>query len=176
MLSLGIGYLAGPNVIKKLHETAIDPAIKPKLWIDDVFTTGIVTKAANITLIDNHNYFKCCGNKGRAIYQQNWVIGEVGKGDALIKAWLNNTSPLTTISSLQSDSSKPEAVTGEIRLTDSVVTSAPLFNFDKELRLERDSRLIHLSVFLLFAVIVLIVVLIRRKRKSMASGIVYRKM
>lgn len=83
---LGIGYLMSPSIIEDLHEAAVRPSTQPKLWIDDVFLTGIAVEKANITLISTKE-FRCCGTQVIKWYNSSIVMGEVGKGSSLKKHW-----------------------------------------------------------------------------------------
>ncbi|KAI1308951.1 Lactosylceramide 1,3-N-acetyl-beta-D-glucosaminyltransferase A [Halotydeus destructor] len=83
---LGIGYLVPPAAIRTLHATAtsMDTAL-PKLWIDDVFMTGMVTQSAGVDLVNEA--FACCGSGGYGLYSSSLVLGEMGKGAHLTKMW-----------------------------------------------------------------------------------------
>ncbi|KAI1298481.1 Beta-1,3-galactosyltransferase 1 [Halotydeus destructor] len=47
----GYGYVLSPGVPEALARTALRPDVGPKLWIEDVFFTGIVRNIANISVV-----------------------------------------------------------------------------------------------------------------------------
>lgn len=81
----GWAYLIPPDVVPLLHEAATDRNIQPKLWLEDVFMTGIAAKAAGVQVA--HSSFVCCRRRKRDYYEKNLVLGEMGKGKELLESW-----------------------------------------------------------------------------------------
>ena len=57
---LGPGYLLPPKTVPLLHQHIMSNDSQPRLWIDDVFITGIVAEKAKIPRTDLPS-MKCCG-------------------------------------------------------------------------------------------------------------------
>ncbi|CAF4161700.1 unnamed protein product [Adineta steineri] len=72
----GWGWLIPPNVLSLLHDTSISNLTEPKLWIDDVFMTGIVAEVAGIELIESP--MACCGRRDSELYEKSLLLAQMG--------------------------------------------------------------------------------------------------
>lgn len=81
----GFGYLIPANVLLLLHEASIDNCTQPKLWIEDVFFTGIVTKAVGIKLIDSP--FRNYVHNDLELVKKSFVLGDAGIWLELFNDW-----------------------------------------------------------------------------------------
>ena len=81
----GNGYLIPSKTLSLLHQTATNKSIEPKLWIDDVFITGITTNAAKIKLIPSS--FRCCLCGDIRLFNKTVILGQMGKRAQLITVW-----------------------------------------------------------------------------------------
>ncbi|CAF0862723.1 unnamed protein product [Adineta steineri] len=88
----GWGWLIPPNVLSLLHDTSISNLTEPKLWIDDVFMTGIVAEVAGIELIESP--MACCGRRDSELYEKSLLLAQMA----------NETDTMASIS-------EPEIVT-----------------------------------------------------------------
>lgn len=89
---LGIGFLLPPEAGHRLRDAAVSNETQPKLWIDDVFVTGIATTPAKLKLSDS-DAFSCCGSKlvTKESFKHTLVFGEVKPPSVLIQVWTNMT-------------------------------------------------------------------------------------
>ena len=89
---LGVGFLLPPRLAGRLHASSVSNDTQPKLWIDDVFVTGIASAAANIPLM-NPGLFSCCGSASvtRFRYQNMLLFGEIKPAAELQRVWQNVT-------------------------------------------------------------------------------------
>ncbi|CAF0986014.1 unnamed protein product [Adineta steineri] len=81
----GWGCLIPPNVLSLLHDTSISNLTEPKLWIDDVFMTGIVAEVAGIELIESP--MACCGRRDSELYEKSLLLAQMGKKQEFLKSW-----------------------------------------------------------------------------------------
>ena len=49
----GLATLMPPSVVARLRDASLHPETQPKLWIDDVFVTGIASAAANVSIVSS---------------------------------------------------------------------------------------------------------------------------
>ncbi|UJR11121.1 hypothetical protein I4U23_015303 [Adineta vaga] len=81
----GWGYLIPSNTLPLLQNMLADNKTKPKLWIEDVFVTGIATKAAGIKVVQAA--FACCNLRYRHLFKTNMVLGQMGKDEDFLESW-----------------------------------------------------------------------------------------
>jgi hypothetical protein len=81
----GFGYLIAPEAVISLYEASILSTTEPKLWIEDVFLTGIAAKVVNMKQTESQ--FVCCGRGNYETFQKSLVLGEMGKQNTLFGHW-----------------------------------------------------------------------------------------
>lgn len=176
---LGIGYLIPPNVLRPLHETALSPLVEPKLWIDDVFIGGIVSKAANVKLIESN--FKCCGNGGLELFDTSLVLGEMGKGEELYRRWVEirgkEQSYTSDRSHTSSGAANPAYVIETFDSTVQVVRGTDKLRMARSESSSVTSTLMVSPIFLvLLTLIVLTLLVVKRVSNIRQSKCVYRNL
>ena len=89
---LGIGFLLPPEAGHKLRDAVVSNETQPKLWIDDVFVTGIAAPRAKLKL-SHSDAFSCCGSKlvTKESFKHTLVFGEVKPPSVLLQVWTNMT-------------------------------------------------------------------------------------
>ena len=97
----GIGYLLPTDVSRRLYDSAMDPNTQPKLWIDDIFVTGVAAAAAGIRhrhtsiiypyLYDNYL------NREERFYSANVIVGELKTATKFSDFWKKALSPEPTV-------------------------------------------------------------------------------
>ena len=93
----GIGYLLPSDVSRKIYDSAMKPQTSPKLWIDDIFVTGIAAAAAGV----RHKYtslfypylYDDYLNKEERLYSSHIVVGELKSVAKFLDFWRKATSP-----------------------------------------------------------------------------------
>jgi beta-1,3-galactosyltransferase 1 len=93
----GIGYLLPIDVSRRLYDSAMNPDTKPKLWIDDIFVTGVAAKAAAIkhkhtSIIYPYLYDDYFGHEER-LFVSNVIVGELKTAFKFADFWTKATSP-----------------------------------------------------------------------------------
>lgn len=77
----GIGYLLPSDVSRKLYDCAMNPETLPKLWIDDIFVTGIAASAAGVrhkhTSLFYPYLYNNYLNKEEKLYSSHIIVGEL---------------------------------------------------------------------------------------------------
>ncbi|CAF1115380.1 unnamed protein product [Adineta ricciae] len=81
----GSGYLIPSDVLTVLSSTLISNTTTPKLWLEDVFVTGIAAKAANIKIVSTG--FVCCQVRSARLFKENMVLGQMGKDKKFLESW-----------------------------------------------------------------------------------------
>ncbi|UJR11170.1 hypothetical protein I4U23_015351 [Adineta vaga] len=74
-----------PNTLHLLQKISTDNETKPKLWLEDVFVTGITAQAAGIKAISLP--FVCCRRRKRLLFEKSLTLGEMGKNKEFIESW-----------------------------------------------------------------------------------------
>ena len=81
----GFGTLMPPYVLPRLYETAMNNSVRPKLWLDDVFITGIVRNAAGVEIVQGPFSF---GHKDTVEdYNKNLVLAASGSDNKFSEQW-----------------------------------------------------------------------------------------
>jgi beta-1,3-galactosyltransferase 1 len=85
---LGPGYLLSPNTVPLLYDSIMSKNTQPKLWIDDVFITGIVAEKAGIPRRETPT-MTCCGLNNYHIknFNQYVQIQEVKPPSKVVETW-----------------------------------------------------------------------------------------
>lgn len=97
----GFGYLVPSNILYMLYDAAINGSVRPKLWIDDVFITGIVANKVGIKL--SQTPFRWSHSYTIRDFNENLVLAEVGRNDHFFRRWLSirgNFTPFIQSSTL----------------------------------------------------------------------------
>jgi hypothetical protein len=93
---LGNGYMIPPNTVLLLHQAATMNSMKPKLWLEDVYITGIVTEAVRIKLIQSHSLFHCIAYGDIKLFKWSVVLGPMGNHKELLLSWQSLRGKLTS--------------------------------------------------------------------------------
>jgi len=168
----GNGYLIPPNVLPLLYETLINNDTQPKLWIEDVFITGIATKAAGIKLIDSP--FACCHPVGRQLFKKNIVLGQIGKGLQLLKKWKKMRKKSTPRINVRSKDIMPMSKITRFNMkrylmTTKTYTDKKLYKFTIN---EQYSSLINYSFYLQIILLIAGVILLYERFSIILSAFV----
>jgi hypothetical protein len=80
-----MGYLIPPLALIGLHEGALNDTVQPKLWIEDVFITGIVAQAVGIW--PQAAAFSYPTRDNLLTFGNSLVMGEIGREKAYKDFW-----------------------------------------------------------------------------------------
>ncbi len=146
----GCSYMIPPNTLFLLHQAATNTSTKPKLWIEDVYITGIVTEAVRITLIQSQSFFQCTAYGDIKLFNESVVLGHMGNHKELLLSWQllrgKLTSNITVKPAGRTQMTKISRFNRQgYLLTTKAEKSAKLLEFAIE---KYFSNIIHYSLFL----------------------------
>ena len=81
----GFGSLMPPYVLPRLYETAVNSSVRPKLWLDDVFVTGIVRNATGVEIVQGP--FNSVDQNIVEDYNKNLVLAASGSDKKFSEEW-----------------------------------------------------------------------------------------
>ena len=169
----GYGYLIPPYILSLLHETSRNRSIQPKLWLEDVFITGIVAKALSIQRTEAPFRYENINDAG--VYRENLVLGHMGKEEELRKNWEKLKGNCTLSKNAYSKSMVSHNQRSTFQRNGHLIKQVEMNNKPFKSIIENCySVLSNYSFSLKIALVIMLIVLIRKKlqqyMRQMFSG------
>ena len=81
----GSAYMIPPSVLSPIFEAAMNSSIQPKIWLEDVFITGIVAKTIGVQLI--HSMTICCVPQLWKLFSRTIALAHMGRDHIFVDNW-----------------------------------------------------------------------------------------